>query len=90
MNVRKIILLAKRLAPLTSLHVANVENLRCEYLKDPLGIDAARPRLSWVMGHWRTTCLIYIPDLFMCNRLDWILQRINPFGNTPANTTLSL
>ncbi len=23
------------------------ENLRCEYLKDPLGIDVARPRLSW-------------------------------------------
>ena len=28
---------------------AAVENLRCEYLRDPLGIDAARPRLSWVM-----------------------------------------
>jgi alpha-L-rhamnosidase len=25
------------------------ETLRCEYLKDPLGIDAARPRLSWVL-----------------------------------------
>ena len=23
------------------------ENLRCEYLKDPLGIDVTRPRLSW-------------------------------------------
>jgi len=27
-----------------------VENLRCEYLKDPLGIDEAEPRLSWVIG----------------------------------------
>ena len=27
-----------------------VENLRCEYLKDPLGIDVVRPHLSWVMG----------------------------------------
>lgn len=26
-----------------------VTDLRCEYLKDPLGIDAAQPRLSWVM-----------------------------------------
>src|ERR1017187_7248752 len=23
------------------------ENLRCEYLKDPLGIDVTQPRLSW-------------------------------------------
>lgn len=25
------------------------ENLRCEYLVDPLGIDATQPRLSWVL-----------------------------------------
>ena len=24
-----------------------VSGLRCEYLKDPLGIDVGRPRLSW-------------------------------------------
>ena len=27
-----------------------VQNLRCEYLADPLGIDVARPRLSWVIA----------------------------------------
>jgi alpha-L-rhamnosidase len=27
-----------------------VTDLRCEYLKDPLGIDVAKPRLSWVMA----------------------------------------
>ncbi|MDR0757605.1 MAG: family 78 glycoside hydrolase catalytic domain [Tannerella sp.] len=26
-----------------------VENLRCEYMKDPLGIDILRPRFSWEM-----------------------------------------
>jgi len=26
-----------------------VDDLRCEYLKNPLGIDAVRPRLSWVI-----------------------------------------
>ena len=26
-----------------------VENLRCEYLTNPLGIDVTRPRLSWVL-----------------------------------------
>ncbi|MBN1939037.1 MAG: hypothetical protein JW843_05600, partial [Candidatus Aminicenantes bacterium] len=26
-----------------------VENLRCEYRTDPVGIDAAQPRLSWVL-----------------------------------------
>jgi alpha-L-rhamnosidase len=29
---------------------AAVEDLRCEYLKDPLGIDVARPRLSWILA----------------------------------------
>ena len=28
----------------------SLANLRCEYLADPLGIDVARPRLSWVMA----------------------------------------
>ena len=27
---------------------ADVSNLRCEYLTDPLGVGAAKPRLSWV------------------------------------------
>ncbi len=26
-----------------------IQNLRCEYLKAPMGIDAAQPRLSWVL-----------------------------------------
>jgi alpha-L-rhamnosidase len=29
------------------------ENLRSEYLKDPLGIDAASPRLSWIVASGR-------------------------------------
>ena len=24
-------------------------NLRCEYLADPLGVEAAKPRLNWVV-----------------------------------------
>ncbi len=28
----------------------SVTDLRCEYLQDPLGIDVARPRLSWVLS----------------------------------------
>lgn len=28
---------------------AGVEDLRCEYLTNPLGLDAARPRLSWII-----------------------------------------
>ena len=42
-------LAALLLAPLAALHAAEVANLRCEYLKDPLGIDVPKPRLSWVM-----------------------------------------
>ena len=25
------------------------KNLRCEYLADPSGIDAAKPRVSWIL-----------------------------------------
>jgi len=36
-------------------------NLRCEYFTDPLGIDAPRPRLSWVVEDIRqTACQILI------------------------------
>jgi alpha-L-rhamnosidase len=35
-------------APLSA-SAAVVGQLRCEYLKDPLGIDALQPRLSWVL-----------------------------------------
>ena len=31
------------------IHGAEVTDLRCEYLKDPLGIDVAKPRLSWTL-----------------------------------------
>ena len=27
----------------------HVSNLRCEYLREPLGVDEARPRLSWIL-----------------------------------------
>ena len=29
---------------------ATLENLRCEYLNNPLGIDAGSPRLSWELN----------------------------------------
>ena len=45
-----IILAAVLLAPLASLRAADVADLRCEYRENPLGIDATKPRLSWVIG----------------------------------------
>jgi hypothetical protein len=30
-------------------------DLRCEYLKDPLGIDEAKPRLSWITDNRQQT-----------------------------------
>ena len=44
------ILAAWLFAPLSALHAAEVANLRCEYLKDPLGVDVAKPRLSRMSG----------------------------------------
>ncbi|MEI7902672.1 MAG: alpha-L-rhamnosidase N-terminal domain-containing protein [bacterium] len=34
----------------STLHAAAARELRCEYRANPLGIDAAKPRLSWMMG----------------------------------------
>ena len=42
-------LAASLLLPLSVIHAVEIQNLRCEYLKDPLGIDAAKPRLSWII-----------------------------------------
>ena len=44
-----------------------VENLRCEYLKDPLGIDTEQPRLSWLLksdqrGQRQTAYRILVAD----------------------------
>jgi len=38
---------ATLLAPLSLLHAVSVEDLRCEYRENPLGMDVVRPRLSW-------------------------------------------
>lgn len=45
----RLLFTALLLATLVSLQAADVVNLRCEYMKDPLGIDVAKPRLSWVI-----------------------------------------
>ena len=37
------------MASLSTLQAAKVGDLRCEYRGNPLGIDAAQPRLSWVI-----------------------------------------
>lgn len=42
--IRNLVLLAAFPLPLLA---ATVESLRCEHLQDPLGLDVARPRLSW-------------------------------------------
>ncbi len=31
------------------LQAAEVQNLRCEYLSNPLGVDVSSPRLSWMI-----------------------------------------
>jgi alpha-L-rhamnosidase len=40
---------AASLAPIAASAVV-IGQLRCEFLQDPLGIDTAQPRLSWILG----------------------------------------
>ena len=44
-----LILTVLLLIPLAALQAAVPGNLRCEFRVNPLGIDAVRPRLSWVI-----------------------------------------
>jgi len=46
-------------------HGLAVSDLRCEYRTDPLGIDAERPRLSWILasarrGEVQTACRVIV------------------------------
>ena len=52
MNIQHLcrsIVIALPLLLAASLHAADATYLRCEYRENPLGIDVAKPRLSWVI-----------------------------------------
>lgn len=44
-----LLLISSGLANVTPVQAMSAMNLRCEYLKGPLGIDVTAPRLSWVL-----------------------------------------
>ena len=46
----RLIAAAAMLSCIPAASAADLTNLRCEYLADPLGIDVARPRLSWIIA----------------------------------------
>ncbi len=48
MNFRQTLLVAFLLAPLAS-HAIETTSLTTEYLENPLGIDTAKPRFSWIV-----------------------------------------
>src|SRR6185369_12610934 len=48
-KVRFYIAMLSFTAVFSALAGLEVEKLRCEYLKNPLGIDTASPRLSWIL-----------------------------------------
>ncbi len=68
---------------------AEVERLRCEYLAEPLGIDAPAPRFTWEIRSDRdfrqTYCRVSVatsPELLLDGKPDvWRSERIA--GNTP-------
>jgi len=63
--MRKIAVVALLLC--ASIANAGVNNLRCEYQQDPLGIDVTTPRLSWqldstVRGEVQQSVQILVAD----------------------------
>jgi alpha-L-rhamnosidase len=49
-NVSCALMVLSLLVAVRTLQAAEVQHLRCEYLVNPLGIDALKPRLSWEIG----------------------------------------
>lgn len=77
--------LAGALIPLHAQTGLTVQNLRCEYLVNPLGIDVVKPRLSWVLasgprGRQQTAYQILVassPEILQKNRGDrWDTGRV--------------
>jgi len=48
--------------------------LKCEYLSDPLGVDVARPRLSWVLEHGERGQKQSAYEVIVATRLDALAQ----------------
>ncbi|MDU6394330.1 MAG: family 78 glycoside hydrolase catalytic domain [Bacteroides sp.] len=63
----------------------NIERIRCEYLKNPLGIDVATPRFTWEISAdhngKQTACRLNVatsPQLLKCGKADiWKSGRVN-------------
>jgi alpha-L-rhamnosidase len=91
--VKRLLLTCLFSLPLLSpLHAADiaVENLRCEYRENPLGIDIATPRLSWqlsspVNGQRQSAYRILVassPDLLKAEKGDlWDTGKVKSFRN---------
>jgi hypothetical protein len=65
-TLKKILLAAALLAVVTSLPAASATKLRCEYLSEPIGIDAVQPQLSWEIIPGEPNFLqydIYVPTV---------------------------
>src|ERR1700744_2192668 len=48
-QARNVLILGCHLLATTCSATLVSKDLRCEYLADPLGIDATQPRLSWIL-----------------------------------------
>ena len=79
-------LLVAVVIPLTGMATAtNIDRIRCEYLKNPLGIDVATPRFTWEIsaGHngKQTACRLNVatsPQLLKRGKADvWKSRRVN-------------
>ena len=50
---------------MAALFAADATNLRCEYLTEPLGVDAVKPRLSWIINSdhrgEKQTATVHVP-----------------------------
>ncbi len=75
------LLLAMQLAALTCLATGQVENLRCEYRENPLGLDDLAPRLSWRLKADERGQRQTLTGLHRCGRSDRQRRRLKSLPN---------
>ena len=59
-----------------------VENLRCEYLVNPMGIDITEPRLSWILKSGQRSCMQKAYHILVASSVDLLEQEKGDLWNS--------
>jgi alpha-L-rhamnosidase len=81
-SYRLMVFLFSSLLTCTYAKSASLVHLQCEYMKNPLGIDAERPRLSWQMSDSREAAAQYAYQIFVDTDSGVVLHKTGHVWNS--------